>query len=411
MQALDEQTFTAIVLSNTFVTAIVTPIISIYYKPKTRLEAFTSSEQRKRTLQKTPINSELRILCGIHHEDNVNSMITLLKASNPTEMSPICAYVVHLVELIGRATPLLAPYNAQKRRLKTNATDRIVSAVTKHMTSCSVSATIQPFTVIAPYNTMHECVCSLAEQKFVPFILLPFHENQEFQKNTASLRQFNINIQKNAPCTVGILVDRGLPRYLRSTHFTHINVAVFFFGGPDDREAIALASRMSIHPNLSITVFKIEFKRNQKENESDNHEKQLDEYVLNDFIETNIGNACVVCRKLVANDTRQLMEAVRSTESYYDLAIVGKRQWFSSELEVEMNLWVKYKELGIIGDMIASIDFCRGTMSVLVIQCLRSVSKSVLGSRTFSESPSITSRNVSAGDERNSLLFSCQSKQ
>ncbi|KAL5755887.1 hypothetical protein ACOSQ2_020633 [Xanthoceras sorbifolium] len=51
------------------------------------LEACPSFENYLRRLQSMPPTGELRVFCCIHCEDNVNGMITLLKASNPTEIS------------------------------------------------------------------------------------------------------------------------------------------------------------------------------------------------------------------------------------------------------------------------------------------------------------------------------------
>ncbi|KAH9767311.1 Cation/H(+) antiporter 15 [Citrus sinensis] len=129
---IDVQTFSTLVLFNLVLTAIVTPLISIFYKPRKRLNRISKIDNCIRTLQSTLPNSELRILCGIHHEDNVNGIINLLRASNPTEMNPICAYAVHLIHLIGRALPVIVPYNTQKRRLVANSTDRIMRAMTSY---------------------------------------------------------------------------------------------------------------------------------------------------------------------------------------------------------------------------------------------------------------------------------------
>lgn len=146
-------------LTHTAVTAVLTPLISLYYTPYRELEITQSMEDRMRTLCTTPVNSELRVLCCIHNEDSVHSLITLLKAFNSSEMSPLCACVLHLVELVGRAAPLLVPHNTHKRKIKENSTDRIMRAMTKFSKSSQV--TIQPFILIAPYKTMYESISKL----------------------------------------------------------------------------------------------------------------------------------------------------------------------------------------------------------------------------------------------------------
>lgn len=192
-------------LTHTAVTAVRTPLISLYYTPYRKLEITQSMEDRMRTLCTTPGNRELQVLCCIHNEDSVHSLITLLKAFNSSEMSPLCACVLHLVELVGRAAPLLVPHNTHKRKIKENSTDRIMRAMTKFSKSSQV--TIQPFILIAPYKTMYESISKQAQDEFIPFIILPSHQSHKMQQGGG----FNCKIQNCAPCSVGIYVDRGLP--------------------------------------------------------------------------------------------------------------------------------------------------------------------------------------------------------
>ncbi|KAL5846319.1 hypothetical protein ACOSQ3_009843 [Xanthoceras sorbifolium] len=362
---MDDSYFTAFVLSTVAVNAIMNPLIQIFYKPELSLEAYPSFENYPRRLQSMPPTGELRVLCCIHCEDNVNGMITLLKASNPTEISPICAYTLHLTQLIGQAAPLLAPYESQKGKWKTNSSDRIMRALSRLSKTSNVPLTIQPLKIIAPYKTMHETICKLGIDKLIPLIIVPFPESLEFHEKTASLRSFNINIQTYAPCTVGILVDRSSHHLLSTTHFSY-NVLAIFLGGPDDREALALALRMSGHPGVSITMIRIDFKADDDNNKS---ERYLDECFINEFKSRTIANASVVCHEVVAEETVQVMNVISKVDNSYDLVIVGKQPVANSRLAKEMLPWIEYKELGVIGDMVASSDFCGGTMSVLVMQC------------------------------------------
>ncbi|CAN0907015.1 Cation/H(+) antiporter 15 [Linum grandiflorum] len=64
----------------------------------------------------------------------------------------------------------------------------------------------------------------------------------------------NWNVSCHAPCSVGILVDRGLSgagyKMAAATNQISHNVAVLFFGGPNDQEAMSYAWRMSEHPGI-----------------------------------------------------------------------------------------------------------------------------------------------------------------
>jgi len=70
-------------------------------------------------------------------------------------------------------------------------------------------------------------------------------------------RSINQNVLANAPCLVGILVDKGLSgsNRLAGNQVSH-NVAVMFFGGPDEREALCYGWRMVEHHKISLTVMR-----------------------------------------------------------------------------------------------------------------------------------------------------------
>ena len=62
---------------------------------------------------------------------------------------------------------------------------------------------------------------------------------------------------RSAPCSVGILVDRGLGSIERiSNSNVSINVAAIFIGGKDNREALAYATRVAQHPGVKFTVIR-----------------------------------------------------------------------------------------------------------------------------------------------------------
>lgn len=73
---------------------------------------------------------------------------------------------------------------------------------------------VQSLTAVSPYQTMHEDVSVLAEDKHVSLIVLPFHKQQTVDGGMEpihpALKGFNESILNSAPCSVGILVDRGL---------------------------------------------------------------------------------------------------------------------------------------------------------------------------------------------------------
>ncbi|XP_050211966.1 cation/H(+) antiporter 15-like [Mercurialis annua] len=361
----DNGVYTALILSSLFKTIIYNIVLDIWYKPKERLLNLAPEAQRFRTLQLASHIKELRVLACVHSQDNVRGIITILEASNPSEASPIFAYVIHAIELVGRAAPLLAQYNKKMQRIQSNSTYHIMRAFVNYSRNSRGPVSIRPFTMIAPYRTMHNIICNHARDKHIPLIIVPFQANQEgYSMESSQIRDFNIQLQLNASCTIGLFVDKGLNQ--RNLEQFSCNIAVIFLGGADDREALSLASRMSRNPDVSITLLRIPVRRIER-SVNDFIENRLDELLVEEFMERNSDNACVVSREVVAENSFQLLALIRSLENDYDLVMVGKMPVKAQFVE-EMRGWVEHQELGLIGDVLVSTDICKGKLSVLVFQ-------------------------------------------
>ncbi|KAF5736533.1 putative K(+)/H(+) antiporter [Tripterygium wilfordii] len=379
-KVIDSQSLDTLALSEMVLTAILTPMVEMLYNRQAIQSLSCSYKKRTKTLQTTRRNEELRVLSCIHNEDNVHSIITLLETSNPTYISPICVYAFHLVDLIGRAAPVLV--QESKTKFKRSISNHIAKAFANY-TKCSRGPVeTHSYTMIAPYKTMHESICGFAEDKLIPLIIVPFHDNQEV-KHANAIRNFNKNVLLYAPCTVAILVDRGFHRPLQLVQFS-CNIAVLFIGGVDDREALSLAARMSTHPNVSITVLRIiTTEDTNQEAPYSESETILDDILMDEFKQMTSSNACVVCKEVEAKDSVELMEVIRSVKNKYDLVMVGRRRGFKSKFEQEMVEWVEHVELGVIGDALTSSDFCGGTMSILVMQQCGDVNVGAGGATQF----------------------------
>ncbi|XVE52435.1 hypothetical protein DITRI_Ditri02bG0122100 [Diplodiscus trichospermus] len=363
---LDDQNFATLVMSIVILNAIITPIIEIWYKPEAeRFDLPNFVKVPTRSLGMTSTIGELRIITCVQEEDHVPSIISLLEALNPKEVSPICAYVVHLIALASQTVPTLAPYKNHKSKFRNlNGSDNIMRAFLNYEEHARGSVQIQPFRMISPFKYMHHPICKLAETTRAPLIIVPFFKSEEVHGIDGTFQIFNTNIQAFANCTVGILVDRGLRTHISLTSFSY-NVAVIFLGGVDDREALAFAARMLSHPDIAITILRIHFKGiNSLKFQV---ERERDESFFRDFKAMNNSTTCVTCHELVAHDSEEVMTALRSLENTYDLVVVGKRHRFA-QFEEDLISWTQYPDLGVIGDAIASPDFYGGKMSVLVLQ-------------------------------------------
>lgn len=384
-KVLDDKSFAIMVVVALVMTAIITPAVTIIYKPARRFAPY-----KRRTILKGKPDSDLRTLVCIHTPRNVPTIINLLEASNPTKKSPLCIYVLHLVELTGRASAMLIVHNSRKSgRPAANRTqaqsDHILNAF-ENFEQNTGYVSVQPLTAISPYSTMHEDVCSVAEDKRVALIILPFHKQQTvdggMEATNPAYRIINQNVLANSPCSVGILVDRGFGATSRIAGNHHI--AAVFIGGPDDREALALAWRMSSHPGNTLTVMRFVAGSDSNEQpttrvgvENDprvltvvtdsDREKQEDDEFINQFKARIANEESIAYTEQVVNNGEETVAAIRSVDDAHDLFIVGRGQGMVSPLTAGLTDWSECPELGAIGDLLASSDFT-ATVSVLVIQ-------------------------------------------
>ena len=396
-KVLDEGAFATMVIITILMTSSIVPGISIIYRPSRCMISY-----KRRTIQMSKKDSEFRVLVCIHTPRNVPTMINLLEASNPTKKSPICIYVLHLVELTGRTSALLIVHTS--RKTDQPAVNR-AEAQSDHITNAfenyeqhAEHVTVQPLTAISPYSTMHEDICNLAEEKRVAFIIIPFHKQQTvdggMETTNMAIRTVNQNVLANSPCSVGILVDRGLNssnRLVADTVSHHI--AVLFFGGPDDREALSYGWRMSEHSGISLTVMRfvpgeeINNNNNNNNNSSGYHihnnnnsdkqrvlnvetdednEKHVDEKFLHWFMMSHVNDDSIAYIEKVVNNGEETVAAIRSVGDAFGLFIVGRGQGISP-LTAGLTDWSECPELGAIGDLLASSDFAT-VASVLVVQ-------------------------------------------
>jgi hypothetical protein len=369
-------------------TAVVTPFVKILYKHRPRvLNSESVYYEQRKSIQNTPRNSEFRIVTCLHSEGNVRGITTLLEACNPAPESPLCVFVIHLIELLGQSAPILLPINYKKNRkfLSVNYPDTnfIVRAFENYAKNSYGPVIILPYVNVAPYKSMLDAVCNLSQDKMVPLIVIPFHENDNIELGghvSSSIRKLNTRFQARVPCTLGILVDRySHLGATRDKHFFH--VGIFFVGGQDDREALALGIRMSQRANMKVSLFRfIVSNRKQFESKSQSNgedsmgeeeqEEMLDEGLIDEFKSMKFGIGNVSWYEIVVEDGVEVMDAIRGLEGKYDLVMVGKRHNVGSLKDEEMGNFIENVQiLGIFGDMLSSTEFCIGTVPVLVTQC------------------------------------------
>ncbi|KAH0454916.1 hypothetical protein IEQ34_016840 [Dendrobium chrysotoxum] len=371
---IEADTYAVILLLNILMTATVTPVVTAAYKRSRKHLGY-----KRRNLQCSRPDSELRMLACVHKSRNVPSIISLLDLSNPTKKSPIFIYALHLVELSGHASAMLIVDNAcssDSLPLTHAHSQHIINAFETYEQHAG-GVSIQPITAVSPFSTMHEDVCSIAEDRHAAIIILPFHKLHTVDGGMEvihpAIRTLNANVLKHAHCSVGVLVDRGLSSAAGVNRLHHLrHVVVLFFGGPDDREALAYAWRIAEHPAVALTLLRFVA-------EGEEAVDQDEEYV-SEFRVKFVNDESVLYVEKVVNNSEETVEVIRELMEgdRPDLCVVGRRIG-ESKLTTGMDEWSECPELGPIGDLLASLDCGAGVAATSVLVVQQYVGESNLG--------------------------------
>ncbi|KAK9279114.1 hypothetical protein L1049_012789 [Liquidambar formosana] len=365
-QIINQTTFVSGVLAILFSASLVSTLVRHLYDPSRKYAGY-----QRRTIMHSRPDSELRILSCIHNPDSIAAMINLLDASCPTEEKPLAVYVLHLIELVGRASPLFISHQIQKRTDSDRSySENIILAFAKYQKNNPETVNVQVFTAISPPKFMHEDICTLALNKLTSLIIFQFHQkwavDGSIESEDRNIRTVINSVIDRAPCSVAIFVDRGhlgQSNSAVSTLWAYV-IAMIFIGGSDDREALSLAKCMA--RDMSIRLMVIQFISTVEE-EVNELEKKLDSQVLKDIKFNNIENRCVDFIEQRVEDGPQTALIVRAIANETDLIIVGRRHNVESPQTSGLADWCEYPELGIIGDLLASSDL-DSKASVLVVQ-------------------------------------------
>lgn len=260
VQVLNDQVFAICVLMALVTTFMTTPIVMAVYKPARR-----GSPYKHKTVQRKDPDTEFRVLACFHSTRNIPTLINLIESSRGTrKRGKLCIYAMHLMELSERPSAITMVHKARNNGMpfwnkRQDNEDQMVIAFQAYGHLSSVN--VRPMTAISSFTNIHEDICSSAHQKRVAMIILPFHKHQRLDGTMESLGN-SIHtmiglVLSHAPCSVGILIDRGLGG-TSQVHASDVsyNVVVVFFGGCDDREALAYGMRMAEHPGILVTVIK-----------------------------------------------------------------------------------------------------------------------------------------------------------
>ncbi|OMO49688.1 Cation/H+ exchanger [Corchorus capsularis] len=369
-KVIQDPNYCVLVIGVLLNSTIVPILVKLLYDPISRKYA----GYQKRTIMHLKPNSELRILACVHKPENVATLIGFLNTTYPTEESPNVVYVLHLMELIGRDTPMVIAH--QKEMISGSSYENFIMAFNQYEQNNCGLVTMNAFTAISPPDMMHEDICTMALDKQTSLILLPFHRKWSIggsiETENNAIRKLNCSILETCPCSIGILIDRedASTRMLTKSpsRSSCYSVCMIFIGGKDDREALSLAKRMSKDTRLSLTVTRFVSGADSKTNYMLDWDQMLDDKVLKDVKHSQTGEyGEITYMEEIVRDGHHAAEIIRSIVDGYDLFIVGRRYGVQSVQTQGLSEWSEFPELGGIGDLLASTDL-QSRASVLVVQ-------------------------------------------
>ncbi|XP_022770058.1 cation/H(+) antiporter 15-like [Durio zibethinus] len=391
MKGFDQQTFSWTIAAILLMTVIIGPVVSFTHKSARHLKQYN-----RRSLEKSIPDAPFRVLACVHSTRNLSGLINLLQISNATRNSPIIVFAVHLVELAGRASAMIIFHDKSKTAdAGNNATrekaeaEQIVNAF-ESFENDNHAVTVQPLTAVSPYATMHEDVSNFALDKLANIILIPFHKQPNaiggWTDENIQHKQVNQNLLATAPCSIGLLVDRGLTStFSRESHrgMRECRIAMLFVEGADDREALAYAWRMTGTPRLVLTVVRFlpgkdvsELTENVEEDDESGiftamfereKQKQLDDDYLNEFRFRTMHDQSIAYIEKQVNSGDQIISTITSVYNDFELYVVGRGHDRTSPLTSGLSNWSDFPELGPLGETLVSTDL-ESPASVLVVQ-------------------------------------------
>ncbi|KAL6980774.1 hypothetical protein U1Q18_022412 [Sarracenia purpurea var. burkii] len=361
---LTDEQFALAVMSVMATTVIISPLIKALYIPTIHRFAI-----KRRTVQQVKPGSELRVLVCIQNQNDIPTIVNLLEASCATKENPIVVIALLLVELVGRAAPMLIAHQPNKALDKnvSNAESHIINALRQYEYYNEGCVTVRSFSAISYLGSIHEDICRVAFDHNAAIVIVPFHKRWAIDGSIESanrpIQNVNIKVLDRAPCSVGILVDRGILNaslsIVNSQSVYH--VAVLYIGGPDDMESLVYGARMANHSNVTLTLIRYLLFGSDSA-----RERKLDSDLISEIRHANMGNKGFVYQEDVVRDGERLAACLRKLDKSFDLIIVGREHQDSSMLQ-GLGIWSECPELGVIGDFLASLDFASAT-SVLVVQ-------------------------------------------
>ncbi|KAH7288739.1 hypothetical protein KP509_31G039500 [Ceratopteris richardii] len=381
----DDQTFALLVLMCLILLFFTTPAVMALYKPARdqtpcQNKSMESSSKKKR--------GELRILTCIQGTRGFLGMLNLVEACRSSRKSALKLYVVHLTQLSSRMSSAMTMSRAAQSDV---CHEEDQSLIALQVYGRLTKTPLKLLRAISQLEDMHVDVCNLAMEKRATLLIMPLNMFQREDGTVEYANQLLVKLTQRvlqyAPCSVGIYVDKGLwgSMELSEASGDH-KVAMIFFGGPDDREALAFAFRIAEHPSVKLFVTRFICEEHVEDDighviELDNHQKtcvlsdkKLDEESLAPLREPKgLVKVCDISYKEVPYDGNPVSAIGNMMKlNDFSLVLVGRAghtgvSVLPSNVKGPMEKFSEHSELGLVGEALLK-NMGDLKASILIIQ-------------------------------------------
>ncbi|KAM7254514.1 hypothetical protein ACFE04_003997 [Oxalis oulophora] len=339
-------------------------LVKFLYDPSRRYTAY-----ERRTLMHLSPYSNLQIVTCIHVPNHITAVANLLEVSGASGERPIGVHVLHLIKLSGQAAPVFISHDMNQQDFSDNYyySENVIQSFTRFEANNWGTMSVNVFTSISAQDLMYQDICTLALDTSASLIVLPFHRrwylDGSVESEDKSIRMLNRTVLDRAPCSVGILVDRGYKRRVFSSAMSGDltqKVAMIFLGGNDDREALIYAIRMAEDHNVRLTVLRLICPDVAG---ATNWSKVLDSGVL----EEAKSNRYIRYIEQEVKGGPETAVIIQSAMKEFDFFVVGRAAKLKRQQTEGLDEWMEYPELGVIGDLFATTNV-EEKFSVLIVQ-------------------------------------------
>ena len=395
----------AMVVGSMISTIIAGPVFAVVFRKEK--EAYECSRQ---ALEDMAPDQELRMLACVHGPHGAPGMLSLLEllASKPREQPAI--HVIHFFDVARKNAA--APRQQYHRRVQDSEhklMDRRQEATTHvnwavDVFTCATGLVIRQVDAGDRGSAVNAKTLRRWTEDVRPgILLLPYHREQHYDGTMVCRREerrhLNVEMLERAPCTAAVLADRPFRRCGASLQLptkiststeaagnqqgdekVTIHIAAVFLGGPDDREAVALACRLAKNDSVRLTAVRFVLCGNTREHDRvattspDDIDGEVsvvvqdpDEECVAAFHREYVAKERAAYSEKAVTGPMDVVEALRGMAGAFALVVAGRGGRQPAELVVGLEGWTECAEVGPIGEILAS-DPSLEMGSVLVVQ-------------------------------------------